>query len=103
MAVVPPIIMAVVPPIIAAVVPPIIAAVVPPIIPQMPVVLTTNVMTVDPFVMVPRPMARHPNHFPVIIPVRSAVIERPISDLYADPPCTGERRKKSDDDDKGYD
>jgi hypothetical protein len=82
---------------------PSIIVVVPPIImSRMIAVLTTHVMTVDPLVAVTA-MPRHPSHLPVIIPVRSAAILSPISELYADPTRTGEGRDKSADEDNGCD
>lgn len=47
-------------------------------------VLTTFVMPVNPVVMVMRPMPRHPNHFPVALPIRLAVEKWPISNLDLD-------------------
>ena len=71
---------------------PSIIVVVPPIImSRMIAVLTTHVMP------------RHPSHLPVIIPVGSAAILSPISELYADPTRTGEGRDKSADEDNGCD
>ncbi|MEY2558340.1 MAG: hypothetical protein QOE34_1765 [Verrucomicrobiota bacterium] len=59
-----------------------------------PVVFTAHIMTVNPFAMMRRPVARHPNHFPVIIPVRCAAIKRAISDLNTDPAGARGRRKQ---------
>jgi hypothetical protein len=86
------------------VVSPVIAPIIPPIVvsPVMAVV-TTDVLTVNPCVMVMRPMPRHPNHLPVIIPVCSAAIVRLISDLYADPACTCDRWSKSGGNNHGRD
>jgi hypothetical protein len=65
-------------------------------------VVTTNVMTVDPLVVV-TPMSRHPSHLPVTIPVGCAAIERLIADLNVDATRAADRRNKSADKDDGCD
>jgi hypothetical protein len=65
-------------------------------------VMTTNVLTVDPLVVV-SPMSRRPSHLPVIIPVGCAAIERLIADLDVDAARAADRRNKSADKDDGCD
>ena len=53
--------------------------------PIVPPVFATDVMTVDP-TMTPRPMAGHPDHFPVTIPVvRPMAVIWPVADFDAKP------------------
>jgi hypothetical protein len=65
-------------------------------------VVTTNVMTVDPLVVV-TPMSRHPSHLPVTIPVGCAAIERLIADLDVEAARAADRRNKRADKDDGCD
>ena len=53
--------------------------------PIVPAVFATDVMTVDPMMMVFGPMARNPNHFIVAFPVTGAMsVIWPISDFDPD-------------------
>ncbi len=71
-----------------------IPTIIPTAVPPMPAVFTPDVMTMNPLVAVTRPLARHPNHLPVTIPVSRATIVGSIPDLYADPACICERWNK---------
>ena len=47
---------------------------------------STHVMAVDPMMTVLRPMAGHPNHFVLALPVtRTVAVVRPVTDFDADP------------------
>ena len=80
----------------------IVMAVITTVIVVIPVVLATNVMTVDPMVTV-TPMSRLPSHLPVIIPVGCAAIKRLIADLDVEAARAADRRNKSADKDDGCD
>ena len=63
-------------------------------LPIVPAVFATDVMTVDPMMMVLGPMARNPNHFIVAMPVTGAVtVIWPISEFDPDFLCWNRGRE----------
>ena len=56
------------------------------IIVMMVAMFAAAVMTVDPMMAMLRPMAGHPNHFVLALPVtRTVAVVRPVTDFDADP------------------
>lgn len=83
--------------VIAAIVPTIIARIVASL--PITMVRATDVMTVDPFMVMTRPMPRRPDHLPIVIPIRPTSIVRAIADLDANEAgvcgCWNERARQN--------